>query len=248
MNFIDIQPVHGSQALFIKKDKILIIADLHIGIEKQLVEYGVNTFLQINLMKDRIIKLCEKYKPKKIFLLGDVKHNIPFSTFKETYDVKDFLVTLLEFSEIHITIGNHDGNIKKISPNDVIIHSSSGFIHKNIGLIHGHSWPSQELMQCNHLIFGHSHPTILLEDRLGFKNFQQCWLKGIIKAEVLADRFPNSKKINFILMPAFNELCGGVAVNVEGILGPLGKIIDVDKSDVFLIDGSSLGKVINLKN
>ena len=48
-------------------------------------------------------------------------------------------------------------------------------------------------------------------------------------------------------MPAFNKLCGGVAVNVEGILGPLGKIIDVDKSDVFLIDGSSLGKVVNLK-
>jgi len=248
MNFSDIQPINENKVLFIKKDKILIVADLHIGIEKKLIEYGVNTFSQTNLMRDILIELCEKYKPKKIFLLGDIKHNIPFSTFKEKKDVKDFLKTLVEYSEIHITKGNHDGNIKDISPKDVIIHPSSGFIYKNIGLFHGHRWPTQEVMECDYLILAHSHPTIMLEDRFGLKNFNQCWLKGIIKSDKLTDKYSNLKDIRFILMPAFNDLCGGVAVNIEGVLGPIGKIIDIDASEVFLINGSSLGKVENLKD
>ena len=35
MDFADLQPITNHPALFIKKHNILIIADLHIGIEKQ---------------------------------------------------------------------------------------------------------------------------------------------------------------------------------------------------------------------
>ena len=246
MNFLDLQPVPNNPALFIKKEKILIIADLHIGIEKQLQEFGVNAYSQTNLMKDRVISLCKKYNPEKIFLLGDIKHNIPLSTFREKKDVTDFLENLLSFSEIHIVPGNHDGNIKKITPPEVIIHPSNGFVFKDIGLVHGHRWPSSELMLCRYLIIAHTHPTIMLEDRLGYKNFECCWLKGEISKKSLSRRYPESKKIKFVVLPAFNTLCGGIAANVDGLIGPLGKLIDINKCEVFLLDGSFLGKILDL--
>ena len=246
MNFLDLQPIPKYPALFIKKEKTMIITDLHIGIEKHLNKLGINAYSQIKFMKDQIIFLCKKYNPNKIFLLGDIKHNIPTSTYFEKKDVKDFLINLLSYSEIHIIPGNHDGNINKISPSDVIIHSSDGYIFKDIGLIHGHRWPKKDLMFCKYLIIGHTHPTIMLKDRLGYKKFESCWLKGEILKKLLLKKYPNSNNIKFITIPAFNPLCGGIPLNVDGFIGPLGKLIDINNSEVFLLNGSSLGKIKDL--
>lgn len=243
MNFTDLQPITNSPALFIEKEKILILADLHIGIEKQLQDFGVNAYSQTNLMKDRLISLIKKYNPKKIFLLGDIKHNIPSSTYIEKKEVTDFLESLVLLSEIHIIPGNHDGQINKICPNEIIIHPSNGFVYKDIGLVHGHRWPKTDVILCKYLIIAHTHPTIMLEDRLGYKNFEYCWLKGIISHKSLENRYPKSKDIKFIVMPTFNPLCGGIAINVDGFIGPFGKIIDINNCEVFLLDGSFLGKL-----
>jgi len=51
-----------------------------------------------------------------------------------------------------------------------------------------------------------------------------------------------------VVIPAFNPLCGGIAANVDGFAGPFGKIIDINNSEVFLLDGSSLGKIQDLKS
>jgi metallophosphoesterase superfamily enzyme len=48
-------------------------------------------------------------------------------------------------------------------------------------------------------------------------------------------------------MPAFNPLCGGIAVNKEPIIGPFEKILNVKNANVYLLDGSSLGKVKDIK-
>ena len=48
-------------------------------------------------------------------------------------------------------------------------------------------------------------------------------------------------------MPAFNPLCGGVAVNRDPLLGPFGSLIDVDNTELYLLDGTSLGKINDMK-
>jgi len=50
-----------------------------------------------------------------------------------------------------------------------------------------------------------------------------------------------------LVMPAFNPLCGGIAVNKEGIMGPIGKIMDIKNAQVYLLDGSSLGRVKDIQ-
>jgi putative SbcD/Mre11-related phosphoesterase len=246
MRVSDFQPITDYPALYIKNDKILVIADLHIGIEKQLYDLGINAFSQSVLMKDKLISICKKYNPNKIILLGDVKHNIPASTFQERENVTTFLENLQKYSEIHIIPGNHDGNIKKISPKEIIIHPSDGFLYKNIGFIHGHRWPRSEIMDCRYLILGHTHPTIMLEDGLGYKHIKPCWLKGEIEQKLLIDRYENARKIKFIVVPAFNSLCGGIPVNVDGLVGPIQNIIDLNNIEIYLLNGSSLGKIKEL--
>ncbi len=242
----ELKPISNEPALFINK-KLLVVADLHIGIESELREQGINTASQTQTMTNRLIALCEKYKPEEIIILGDIKHNIPSSTIQERKDVRNFLETMQTHGIIHIIPGNHDGNIQNISPKDMIIHPSDGFIIENLGFVHGHRWPSKEIMQCDQIIIAHTHPTIMLTDRRGHKNFEPCWIKGDFLKSKLKEKYPSSASPKILIMPAFNPLCGGIAANQEGITGPIGKIIDVKNAEVYLLDGSALGKVKDIK-
>ena len=243
MENLEIQPIPNEPALLIERKNILVIADLHIGIETELREHGLNTPSQTHVMTDHLVSLCRKHRAKEIILLGDVKHNIPSSTIQERRDVRKFLEELQTYCVVHILPGNHDGNIKKILPDDVLIHPSDGFVFEDIGFIHGHRWPSDEIMHCEQIIIGHTHPTVMLTDRLGYKTFESCWLKARTVKDKLRVKYPNAENSDILVMPAFIPLCGGIAVNGEGVNGPIGKIIDIRNAEVYLLDGASLGRV-----
>ena len=87
----------------------------------------------------------------------------------------------------------------------------------------------------------------MFKDRLEFKTFEPCWVKGNFLKDRVNEKYPNSKNPEILVIPAFNPLCGGFAVNQKGISGPIGKIMDIDNSKIYLIDGTSLGKVRDLK-
>lgn len=247
MQKIDLRPILNEPALYINKKKILVFADLHIGIESELSERGINAVSQIKKLTFHFVSLCKKYKPKEIVLLGDIKHNIPSSTIQERKDVKNFLEEIKSYGIIHIIPGNHDGNIQKISPNHTIIHPSDGFIIENIGFVHGHRWPSKEIMNCKQIVMGHTHPNIMFTDRLGYKTFEPCWIKGNFYDKKLKEKYPDSTNPQVLVMPAFNSLCGGIAANKEGITGPLGKIIEIENAQIFLVDGTYLGKIKDIR-
>jgi hypothetical protein len=247
MNSVDLQPITNETALIIKSKKILVIADLHIGIESELRGRGLNTTSQTPKMIDRILSLCEKYKPKEIIFLGDVKHNIPSSTISERRDVKNFLEKIKEYARLHIIPGNHDGNIKKLIPEDVILHPSEGIVFEGIGFFHGHRWPAKDIMQSEKLIMAHTHPTIMLTDRLNHRNFEPCWIKTSFIKDKFLEKYSKTSNSKILIIPAFNPLCGGIALNKDGITGPLGKIIDIQNAEVYLLDGTSLGKIKSIK-
>ena len=248
MDVLDAQPIINEPALFIQDQKTLVVADLHIGIESELIESGVNAEPQTNKMIDHLVLLCKKFHPKKIILLGDIKHNIPSSTIWERKDVKNFLQTIEEFGIIYVLPGNHDGNIKKLISEKTIVYPSDGCIIGNIGFVHGHRWPSEKIMQCEMIVMAHSHPTVMFTDRRGFRTFESCWLKAGFIKDKLIERYPESiGDPQILVMPAFNPLCGGTAVNKEGIVGPIGKMINIDDSQVYLLDGSFLGRLKDIQ-
>jgi len=247
MDISEIQPIPNEPALFIKNKKIIVIADLHIGIESELREHGVNAQNHTQKMKDHFISICKKYKPKEIVLLGDIKHNIPNSTICERIDVKKFLESINEYGTIHIVPGNHDGNISKILPKEIIIHSSEGYLFENIGFIHGHRWPSNDIMKTDQIIMAHTHPTVMLTDRLNHRSFEPCWVKTCFIEQKLKEKYHDSSNPQLLIIPAFNPLCGGIPINKDKIVGPLGKMIDIDSAEIYLIDGTLLGTIKNVK-
>ena len=238
-----IQPISNEPALFIPNKKILVVADLHIGIENELKEQGLNVPSQTDDMINHLISLCKKYKPKEIILLGDIKHNIPTSTIQERRDVKFFLEEIKNYAKISIIPGNHDGNIQRLTQNEITIHPSDGITIGDIGFIHGHRWPNKEVMNCKQIVMGHTHPTVMLKDRLGYKSYEPCWIKAKFSEVKLKEKFPDSKDPELLIMPAFNPLCGGIAANKDGIAGPIRKIMDIENSQVYLLDGTDMGRL-----
>ncbi len=243
-----LQPLMDEPALLLKEKKLLVVADLHIGIESELRESGLQVPSQTKLMEERLTSLLSKNKVNDIIFLGDIKHTIPTSTIQERTDVKNFLAAIQSYSTVHILLGNHDGNIDRMLTPRIQLHPSEGCVFEGIGFTHGHRKPSPEIMRCDLVVIGHSHPTVMLMDRLGYRTFEQCWVRGPTKHDVLNEKYPDSSTSQILLMPAFNPLCGGTAVNQDPLLGPFKSLFDVDNAEVYLLDGSSIGKVKDLKD
>lgn len=247
MTTIELQPIHDEPALLYKEKKLLIIADLHIGIETELQENGLQVPSQTGLMQERVIALLDTYDIADLVILGDVKHNIPTSSVQERSGVRRFLDALHARVTLHILPGNHDGNINRLLSPGIMLHPSDGAVLHGIGLVHGHRWPSDDVMRCDQVVVAHTHPTIMLTDRLGYRTFEPCWLRAFCDQEKLHERYPASGNPLVYVLPAFNPLCGGIAVNKDPLLGPFHSLLDIPNALVYLLDGSALGKVRDIK-
>jgi len=244
---LELQPIIDEPALLLKGKKLLVIADLHIGIESELRENGLQVPSQTHVMEQRLISILTTNTIQDIILLGDIKHNIPSSTIQERTDVNRFLNTIQTYGTLHVQPGNHDGNIDRLLPPAIKLYPSDGFVFEGIGFTHGHRKPNKEVMQCEQVIIGHTHPTVMLTDRLGYRTFEQCWLRSAPLSDTLREKYQTSPTSQILVMPAFNPLCGGIAVNRDPLLGPFRSLMDIDNAEVYLLDGSSLGKVKDLK-
>lgn len=240
---VSLYPVPHAPVLWIHELKMLVLADLHIGIENELKEHGLQVPSQTLKMKKKLFHLAEEYKPETIIILGDIKHSIPSTPFLEKKELYNFLEGLLDFASVHVIPGNHDGSIKHFIPDDIQLHSSKGFQINSIGFVHGHRWPKRSIMNGEFLFCGHSHPTVMLSDRLNYQNFEPCWVKTSLLKENMKKRYDHfNPDLKVVVFPAFNLLCGGSAVNKDGLVGPLKNIVDLANADLFLLDGTDLGK------
>jgi len=237
--------------VFITDKKILVISDIHIGIEYYLYQHGIVIPPQAEKFQKTIESLIDLTKAKILVMLGDVKYKVPGTSIRELKEIPKFLENLSEKIKIIVTKGNHDDFLQTITPEDVKIYSSRGFKLGNYGFFHGHAWPSKKLMQCDYLFMGHLQPAFEFRDKLGYTSIQQVWLKGKLDQDLIKKKYKISKtgKLNIIIVPSFNRLSGSLAVNKtlkEDLLGPLltNNILDINKTVAYLLDGTCLGRII----
>lgn len=243
---MDLQPVPGIPAL--RADEYLVMTDLHIGLESHLRTKGFHIVSRTDDMYNSIIDAAGNYS-SRIIILGDIKDSVPGSTKQEYREIPIFFEKLLEhFDSVDIVRGNHDTNIEEFLPGRVNIRPASGLKLMDVGFVHGHMWPSADVMSAETLILGHTHPSVMFRDGVGKQTSEPCWVRGRFK-ETCSDRFdrlPNG----FIIVPAFNRMLGGSPVNVidEPLLGPIlnSDLVDLDNASIHLLDGLDLGKRSNL--
>lgn len=216
-------------------NKTLIIADLHLGITRELYESGISVPSQVKKMVEKIHKLKKMTKAIRLVILGDIKHKVPGISWQEFREVPEFL-SLLRFKNIIIVKGNHDGNIEKMIPNKDKIKVKKSISINNYFLTHGHRKANTK----NNIIIAHNHPHIRFRDKLGALYTEPCWVIGKIRIKEKTKQI-----VDLIIMPAFNELCGATIVNHHTLLGPIAKKIVNPR--VHLLDGTDLGALKDLK-
>ncbi len=246
-----ISPLLNEPALIVENAiRTLVIADIHLGIEWELYYRGISIPSQVNKRLSRIKKYINKAEPRRIVLLGDVKHNVPDTSWQEKQEVPAFLGELAAFAHVDIVPGNHDGDLEKLIPENVTIHGMRGFVLDGAGYFHGHTWPDSELLMASHVIMSHNHPAIRLTDPLGHGISEPVWIRTHFIEKAIMERYGNMEwnDPEVIIMPAFNELSGGIPFNEsihEELLGPVfaNHAIELEKARAFLLDGTDLGTI-----
>jgi putative SbcD/Mre11-related phosphoesterase len=225
---------------FVKELSLLAITDLHLGIEFELRKKGIN----VSLQAEKFLKILEEAKKetnaKKIVAIGDVKHKVPAASAKEIEYVREFFENLSKiFEEIFICKGNHDDMLEEILQ-DYKVYGARGFKIKDYGFFHGHAWPFSKLWNCKTWIIGHLQAAI--EIRKGnFKKIEKVIMKARPKIE-------KGKLQEIIILPAFSDLAGSLLLNKELPSDFLfERIVDINNSEVYLLDGRNLGRLENLK-
>jgi hypothetical protein len=236
-----IVPLRPYPALLLRRDseRILVVADLHIGWEVRLAEQGIYVPSQTPKIQQKMLQLIRLHKPTSLLFLGDVKHGIAKVEMEEWRDIPDFFETLSEkVQDIQIIPGNHDGNLEPLLPQTVKILPPTGIALGNTGLFHGHTWPAPNLLNCSTLITAHVHPTVAFRDPLGFRITRQVWVKAPCDSTKLAKSMLKHLRIKvdkdptlslqehfkvklrtsqLFIMPSFNDFLGGQTINRKSL-------------------------------
>ena len=248
-------PLYNQRALHLASLDTLVVADLHIGIEYDLSLSGAYLPSQTQVLADRILGLIEDTGARRLLINGDLKHMIAPGADSQEYrralrqekrELDAFLTRVSGQVEVTLVAGNHDGGLRT-GRGLQVVDPRGERLDEAIGCAHGHAWPRDEVMQADLMLMGHVHPVVRLRNSLGYASSQPCWVRAPLREKDAREVYETANaNLEVIVMPAFNPLCGGTAVNTEGLLGPLAKIIDLARGQVYLLDGTFLGTVADL--
>ncbi len=264
-----------------KETKTLLIADPHIGWELELQQKGIHVPSQTPKILNKLTTILSKCKPQRLVIVGDVKYTVISSEMAEWHDIPDFFAKLQNcVPSIAVVRGNHDANIEPLLPEKVELLPATGAVIDDVGVFHGHKWPSPELLGCKTLVMGHLHPVVVFRDPAGFKITRQAWMKADIESEALAKILLQKHNVKIegsvvqtlqkhynvklrakelFIMPSFNDFLGGRPINetrprkevgAEALIGPIlrSEAVDVDHSELYLLDGTYLGTLNQLRS
>jgi putative SbcD/Mre11-related phosphoesterase len=263
------------------KTKTLLIADPHIGWEMALQEKGIHVPSQTPKILNKLTDIITRYKPERLVILGDVKYTVVSSELGEWHDIPEFFAKLQGYvGDIAIVRGNHDANLEPLLPENVQLLPATGEVIGDVGVFHGHKWPSPALLKSKTLVMGHLHPVVVFRDPAGFKITRQVWMRANCNSEAIAKILLQKHNVKIegtvaetlkkhynirlkareiFIMPSFNDFLGGRPVNetrprkeigTEALIGPVlrSEAVDVDNSELYLLDGTYLGTLNQLRN
>jgi len=125
------------------------------------------------------------------------------------------------------------------------------------------------------LVMGHVHPVVLFRDPAGFRVTRQVWVKAACDGNRLGELLLRKHRIKtggdaektfsehyggrprasqLLIMPSFNDFLGGKPLNERraaagSAAGPVlrSEAVDVEAAEVYLLDGTLLGTVEQLR-
>jgi hypothetical protein len=255
---MNLQFVSDGPALLVRnRQRVLVVADLHIGIEADLAAHGWHLASRTGERLERLLGCLKKTRPDLLVLLGDVKHNLPKTTRQEYVELPAFLSAIRAAVPFRILPGNHDTGIARFLQEGELL-AKDGAVIDGVGYIHGHTIPSPALAG-RLIITGHHHPLVSVHDGVGCALRAPAYLlAGLDTGALFPEKKERPKKIHksrpgryvtrMLCMPSFNECAGFDVVRiVRHPFSPISRAIRAESAEVFLTDGTYLGPVASLE-
>ncbi len=209
-------------------DDTAIIADLHLGIESMMEDYGV-TFprVQIREVINNMKSIVDNYGITRLIVAGDFKHEFGKN---KPYEWEDVELFLKKFSDLDIEVvrGNHDNFLMTILHKyDVEMKDAINVSEWTV--MHGH-----KNTDADKVIMGHEHPTIKVRESGAIYRYP-CFL--------------HIKERNVVVLPAFSPVAQGSDVlSAEKFLSPMLNV-EVGDIEVYAVEDEVvyLGSVSDVK-
>ena len=224
------------------EQRMLVVADLHFGIEADLAAHGLHFKSRSERRLERLHKVIDSTKPDELVLLGDIKHSIPSLTWQEYHEMPKILDSLRARLPLHVFPGNHDIGI------DRFLHKGEsrpkdGAVLDGVGYLHGHMIPSPAL--AGHLVvIGHHHPLLSLRDEVGCALQSPAYLRAGIDTGY-PGKWPSgtsSLPSRVLFMPSFNEIAGyDILQIIKKPFSPLSRLMKKEDTEIILADGTYIG-------
>ncbi len=227
-----------------KKHRCIAISDLHIGFESELYSKGIT--LNLNLIVDEMVKdiinLIKKHKADSVVILGDLKNTIGSISKEEWEKVPRFFKLISEYADVYMVPGNHDSNIRFLTPNNINMISTSGLVLDDTLFIHGHSMPFSGGSIIKRIIMGHIHP--IFTKTGSTINGQRVWIYLKVKMEAIWPR--TNGILDIIVVPSFNKHLFAMAErgcrkSISPLISRVFKYNAIESAMVVTLDGSIIG-------
>ena len=230
------------------EERLLVVADLHFGIEADLAAHGLHFKSRSRERLERLMRTIDCAHPDRLLLLGDIKHSIPSLTRQEYYELPGILENLRSRIPIIVFPGNHDIGIERF------VHASElrprdGAIVDGVAYMHGHMYPAPHLYG-NLIVIGHHHPLLSLRDEVGCALQAPAYIKAELEsgARGMPESPEETGPTRILLMPAFNELAGyDIFQIVKNPFSPLSRWMKAGEAEILLADGTFIGPMSSLE-
>ncbi|PSG99456.1 MAG: hypothetical protein BRC29_05050 [Nanohaloarchaea archaeon SW_7_43_1] len=206
MKVFKFQIVDSLPAIYDERTDLLVISDLHLGLEKTMTAKG--NYIpqnQLDMMKEDIKKAKDEEGAERILINGDLKNQFKTS-YSENEEIKELLNFLaFNFEEIIVVKGNHD-TFMDSALKDNGIEMKEYHLEDGILFVHGdrelEDIGVEDEKSVDAVVIGHEHPAITLKDDIGVKEKIPALLHGNLNEE---------RKL--VVLPAFSRIANGTSVN-----------------------------------
>ena len=209
-------------ALYIKKQKSLVLADIHIGYEESLNKQGILVpRFQFKDLIHRVERILSSVKIDTVIITGDLKHEFGKISEQEWRETLKFLDLISRHSKKIILLkGNHDKILTPIAgKRDLEI--KDHFMLDDIYLCHGDKIPlDADFKKAKIVVIGHEHPAISFKERPADRF--KCFLKGRYKRKAL------------VVLPSFNLVTEGTDITKDSLLSPFLQQ-DLNRFEVWIV-------------
>lgn len=245
-----LEPIPGESAALadLGTGRVLVVADYHAGLEIALRQEGVELPSRASSRRESVLTLLDRTRANQVVFLGDLATAIEEPNREERRELRTLLTAVTERVPTTIVKGNHDGEIEELTgaidtPHEIRVTETAGSKIGSVGFVHGHTWPSRDVLNADVVAMGHEHPMVRLTDEVGGSRAERVWLRGALSPEPFEAHHDGSIDIDgeLVVFPAFNDLTGGTWTNTgQGFLSPF--LPDgIRDAQAYMLDGTRLG-------